>query len=237
MERLPVALSEVDAQIEAQRRLREIVVRAVQNAWTGLGQYNAPDVARFLAVVVPLIVAAQRYSVTLSDAYVARVLGRHPLGLDPAPILATLRGDTTPQSVYRRPFVTVWSDLAAGSPYEAAVAAGQARAEASAAMDVQLASRAGLQAVQDADPRIRGWERKADPGACPYCRLLDGVKLARADAAATHPRCGCSIVPRTQRTEPDPLPAGVTVWDHGEYGATLGDPAHDHLSEGQALSR
>lgn len=245
--------SSADAQITAQARLREIIVRAVQNAWDSLGSYDNADVRRFLSFVVPMIVAGQRQAVSLSDAYVARVLNRAPLGVDPAPVIAALRGGTPPQTVYRRPFVTVWSDLAAGKPYEDAVHAGGARAQASAAMDVQLAHRAGMQAVQDADPSIYGFARKADPDACPYCTLLDGAYVKRADALAMHARCGCALEvltgphPRAARLpdgrkvselRPQDEPqAGVTVFDHGEYGATVGDPEHDHLTEAQALNR
>lgn len=219
-------MAEVDAQITAQARLREIVIRAVQNAWTELGSYNSPDVARFLAVVVPLIVAAQRYSVSLSDAYVARVLGRRPLGLDPVPVIAALRGDTTPQSVYRRPFIETWTALKDGKPYEDAVAAGEARAKAAAAVDIQMTHRATLATIQDADPVIRAWSRKADAGACEFCRLVDGATVLRADAMPLHNFCGCSLEPRMEPTEPDPLPEGVGVALHGELGPMLVDPSH-----------
>lgn len=230
------APSPVDAQIAAQQRLREIVIRAVGNAWKGLGSYDAPDVGRFLAVVIPIIFAAQRRAVSLSDAYVARVLGRGPLGVDPEPLIEALRGDTTPQTVYRRPFVTVWSDLGEGRPYGDAVRAGLARAEAAAAMDVQLAHFAGLQAVQDADPVVRGWRRRADPGACAFCVMIDGAKVHRADASPLHNRCGCGLEPLTEPVEPTPVPEGL-VYEHGEYGLVLGDPEHNHLTQAEALRR
>lgn len=230
------APSPVDAQIAAQQRLREIVIRAVGNAWKGLGSYDAPDVAGFLAVVVPIILAAQRRAVGLSDAYVARVLGRQPLGIDPEPLIEALRGDTTPQTVYRRPFVTVWSDLTEGKAYEDAVRAGLARAEAAAAMDVQLAHFAGLQAVQDADPVVKGWRRRADPGACTFCRMIDGAKVLRADASPLHPACGCGLSVETEPVEPTPIPEGL-IHDHGEYGPTLGDPSHNYLTQAEALRR
>lgn len=225
-----------DAQITAQARLREIVVRAVSNAWTALGSYDAPDVPVFLTAVVPLILAAQRQSVSLSDAYVAGVLGRPPLGIDPLPVIARLRGPVSPQVVYRRPFVTVWSGLSEGKPYADAVSAGEARLTASAALDVQLAHFGGLQAVQDQDPRVRGWRRVADPGACEWCRMINGAKVKRADASPLHPACGCTLSILTDPFEPDPVPDGL-VHDHGEYGPTLGNPEHDHLTPAEALNR
>lgn len=225
-----------DAQIAAQARLREIVVQAVRNAWTGLGSYDAQDVPVFLAGVVPLILAAQRQAVSLSDAYVARVLGRRPLGIDPAPVIARVRGAVSPSVTYRRPFVTVWSGLSDGKPYEAAVRAGEARLAASAALDVQAAHFAALQEVQDRDPVIRGWMRVADPDACEWCRMIDGAKVKRADASPLHARCGCALGPLIDDFDPDPVPEGL-IHDHGEYGPTLGNPEHHHLSEAEALRR
>lgn len=227
----------VDAQITAQARLRAITARAAVNAWDALPNHDEEGVAPFLAVVVPIILAAQRWSITLSDAYVARALRRRPLGIDPTPVIAGLRGATTPEEVYRRPFVTTWSGLRDGKPFEEAVGAGRARVESSVELDVQMAHRAGLQAVQAADARIRGWARRADPGACEFCRLINGAKVLHADAMPLHNRCGCGLEPLTVLVEADPLPAGVAVHDHGEYGPTLGDPSHDHLAPAEALDR
>jgi hypothetical protein len=246
-------MAAVDAQITAQARLRDAARRGVVQAWNSLGSYDEQDVSRWLALVVPFLLAVQRMSVTVTDAYVARALGRPPLGLDPLPVIDAVRGDTRIPDVYRRPFVTVWSELKIGKEYEEAVAIGLDRAEASVATDVQLAQRGAMQAIQDADPTIFGYARKADPGACPYCVLLDGAYVLRADALAMHPRCGCSLEPLTGphpraahlpdgrsitelRRQDEPL-AGVTVFDHGEYGPTLGDPEHDHLTSAEALAR
>lgn len=225
-----------DAQITAQARLREIVVQAARNAWASLGSYDAADVPVFLAGVVPLILAAQRQAISLSDAYVAQVLGRGPLGIDPVPVIAQLRGPVSPQVVYRRPFVTTWTALSEGKPYEDAVRLGESRLSASAALDVQMAHFAGLQAVQDRDPVVRGWRRVADPDACDFCRMIDGAKVKLASASPLHARCGCGLEPLTVDVEPDPVPDGL-VHEHGEYGPTLGDPSHDHLTPAEALDR
>ena len=233
--------AEVNAHIEAQRRVRDLITRAIQNAWTRLGSYDALDVSQFLAVAVPLIFAGQRQAVSLSDAYLARILGRPPLGLDAGAVIRGIRGATIPEDVYRRPFVTVWSDLQVGRPYVDAVRAGGARAAGSAALDVQMAQRAAMQQAQDADPRIFGFARVADADACVFCRLVDGAYVKRADAMALHTYCGCSLEPLTgphprAAKLPDGTPVsdlvpqddvqGVAVREHGEYGPTLGDPAH-----------
>lgn len=66
--------------------------------------------------------------------------------------------------------------------------------------------------------------------------MIDGAKVKRADASPLHARCGCSLIVSTEPVEPDSVPEGL-VHDHGEYGPTLGDPNHDHLTPAQAQAR
>lgn len=216
-----------EVQIAAQERLRALVQRGVELRWQTLAGFDEEDVGPWLAAVVPLVLAAQRQSVTLTDAYLARTLQRQPLGLPVSVILGALRGGVSPQIVYRRPFVHVWTALSKGTPYEQAVAAGLAHAKSSAAMDVQLAHRAALQAVHEREPRIRGWRRAADADACPYCLKLDGAFVKSAEAMPMHPGCGCGLEPAEREPKESPLPTGVAVHEHGEYGPTLADPSHD----------
>jgi len=215
-----------DAHISAQARLRELAALGVRRAWARLPGYNEADVATFLGLAVPVVVAAQRASITLTDAFLALALGRAPVGIDAGRLLADrVRGGVTPEEVYRRPFVTIWTALAAGTGYDDAVAAGLARAASSAEMDVQLASRAAMAAAQDADPQIRGYQRVADDDACAYCRMIDGAFVKRADAMALHNHCGCTLMPLTRPVDSTAIPDGVAVHPHGELGPLLADPS------------
>ena len=216
-----------DAHIELQRRLRALAARGVTNAWRRLPGYNDRDVDQFLSLVLPLMDAAQRQSILLTDAYLARALGRRPVGVDAARVIASLRGGMSPAEVYRRPFVTVWTALSNDVALDQAIAAGLARATSTAAMDVQLAHRGGMQAAQDADPRIRGWRRAADAGACAFCSMIDGAFVKSADAMPLHNHCGCGLEPLEDFPAVSPLPDGVAVREHGELGPMLGDPSHD----------
>ncbi len=221
----------VDAHLTAQERLRALATRGVTNAWRRLPGIDEEHVPPFLTVVLPLVTAAQRQSILLTDAYLARALDRPPLGVDATAVIASLRRDTTPDQVYRRPFVTVWTALSKGTPFEQAIAAGLVRAAATAAMDVQLAHRGALQAAQDLDPRIRGYRRVADASACTYCSALDGAFVKNADAMALHNGCGCGLEPVDEEPDTSPLPDGVAVHEHGELGPMLGDPTHDFTSQ------
>lgn len=219
-----------EAQLVAQERLRTFAAQGLAQIWRELGSYDEADVAVWLRAVVPFVTTVERQSVLITNAYVARVLGQQPLSLSAMKIIQSIRGEPTPDEVYRRPFVTIWKALSDGVPYEKAVDAGLARAKAQAAMDVQLVHRATLQAIQDLEPRIRGWKRAANAEACSYCRLLDGAFVKRADAMPMHDFCGCGLEVIHVEPQETPLPDGVAVHTHGEYGPTIADPAHDFTS-------
>lgn len=224
------------AHIALQERLRALTGAGVAAIWNGLPGYDEKDVDAFLRATVPLVIAAQRQSVAVTEAFLARAIGRRPIGVDPGDIIgAAARNGTPPVEVYRRPFVTVWAALKAGTAFADAVAAGRARAASTAEMDVQLASRGTYAAVQAADPSIRGYRRVADGGACEFCLLVDGAFVKSADAMALHNRCGCGLDPVLgEPVAATAVPEGVAVHDHGELGPVLTDPAH-HFTLEEAL--
>lgn len=219
----------VGAHIEAQARIRTQAVAAMSAAWAGLPNYDESSVPAFLERAVPISVASQRASIAVTNAFVARRLGRQPAGVNPALILDATRNGATPADVYRRPFVTVWTALKNGTEYQEAVAAGLARASSSAAMDVQLAMRGTMQAVQQTDDGIYGYRRVADPGACEYCAAIDGAFVYSADAMPLHNHCGCGLDPVTRAARVTPHPDTVAVHEHGELGAVIA-PAGDHFT-------
>lgn len=225
----------VSAHIEAERRLRAVVTQQVARIWAALAGYDREDVDPWLSQVLPLVAAAQRASATLTDAYLARALDRRPTGIDYEQVIgAAVRAGTSPETVYERPFITTWTGLKDGKLFEDAYEDGLNRATTAAATDVQLTMRATASAFQDATPGFYGFARRADPGACEFCRLVDGAYVKRANAFPLHPHCGCSLEPLTA---PHPaaakLPNGVAVHQHGEMGATLADPSHDFTTKAE----
>lgn len=219
-----------DAHIRGQQRLRQLAARVVGQAWDRLPSHDEANVPQFLKVALPVVAAAQRQSVSLTDAYLARSLERRTLGINPDDIIGPhVRAGASPSEVYRRPFVTVWTALGKGTPYRDAIAAGQARATSAAEMDVQLASRGAFAAAQQADHTIRGYQRVADAGACEFCRAVDGAFVKSALAMPLHNHCGCSLEPIVDVVHDTPLPAAVAVHNHGELGAVLTAPG-DHFT-------
>lgn len=211
--------------------MRRVVSTAVERLWAGLPGYNEPEVPGWLQSVVPVVLAGQFQSSALTQAFIAQALGR-PIPPVEAPVGGAVRNGTPPEEVYRRPFVQLWAALKAGTDWQEAVNAAGTRAVSSAEMDMQLASRATFQAVQDTDDGIFGYTRVADAGACEFCSTIDGAYVKSADAMPLHNRCGCSLEPLDA---PHPraakLPSGVAVHEHGELGPVLADPSHDFTSK------
>ena len=132
----------VDNQIQLNSRLRAQTVSAVKRIWQALPDYNEGVLDQWLSQVLPVVLAAQRQQVALTETYLARALDRPAIGVDVEQLIgAAARGGTSPEEVYRRPFITLWSALGDRVPWADAVGYGQARAASSAAMDVQMAMR------------------------------------------------------------------------------------------------
>lgn len=221
----------VDTHIVELARVRELVARAVGAAWDTLPGLDEEDVLRFLELALPVVQGGQIQTARLTDAYLARALERQPIGIPTAEVAgAAVRAGATPAEVYRRPFVTVWTALQNGQPWEQAAAAGRARAIGTARMDMQLTNRATFDAVQHADPSIRGYRRVPDGGACAFCRKVAGAFVKSASAMPLHNGCGCGLEPVLEREHVTPTPEGVAIREHGELGPVLTDPAHDFTS-------
>jgi hypothetical protein len=212
--------------LTAQARLRAIVAAAIATAWQGLGSYDEDDVDEFVDAAVPIVLAGQTQAISLTEAFIVRRLGLSPIGLDPTDLTgAAVRSGVGLDEVYRRPFVNVWTALGKNVPWDEAVNAGEARATASAEMDVQLSHRASYGALQAAEPRIKGYRRRANPDACSFCLLVNGAFVKSANAMPLHNRCGCGLDPVLAEVAVSSLPEGVAVHQHGELGPLLADPA------------
>lgn len=208
--------------MEGQKRLRELAGNLVAATWRQLPSHNREDIPQFLALALPIVVAAQRQSVAMTNAYLARSLDNQPVPLDVAKLIAAaVRAGTPPETVYTRPFITTWKGMKDGQDPQDAVHAGEVRAVGLVVTDVQLSQRATWGAVQR-QVGYAGYVRVADPGACPYCAAVNGAFLTDGGVGPLHPGCGCTVEPTTDRpAREESLPEGVAVFDHGELGPTL----------------
>jgi hypothetical protein len=249
------------AQITAQAHLRTITASMVAQTWQRLPHYDEANVDEWLTKVLPIILAAQSQSVALTRAYLARALDAPAASVDVEQLVgAPLRNGAAPEEVYRRPFVTVWSDLKGGALWKDAVAHGLDRASSMAATDVQLAQTHTAAAVSRVDQHVTGFERVPDPGACSLCLIASTQRYDRGELLPIHNRCGCGVrllsEPGARGHHPELLrelkAAGeinritaqrqaaaarkasgldVAVHEHGEMGPVLANAADDFTTE------
>lgn len=199
--------------------LREGAAAGAGQAWDDLGSYDEADVDRFLASSVPIVVASQAQAAVLTDAYLAAETGRAPLGIDPATVTAgAVRAGATPDEVYHRSFVEVWSKLKAGTPWVDAVAAGRARVASTAKTDVQLAMRGAANQVIERDPRIVGYRRVLTGRSCALCATASTQRYHRGDLLPIHGNCDCSIAPIWGNRDPGRMVNQALVRDLKEAG-------------------
>lgn len=183
-----------DALIDVRKR----VSARVDRNWRDLGSWDEADVDRFLARTLPVVDAGQRRTVSLTDAYLARVARRRAVGLVADDLVGSaVRNGTDPADVYRRPFVQLWSALKAGTQFSDAMNAAGARAAQSAATDVSLTMRASADAfdAQAEESKIIGWERVLDPDACAFCATASTQRYKSANLEPLHANCQCGIAP------------------------------------------
>lgn len=234
-----------EAHIEAKRRVRELALRELRSVWEGLPGYDEEDVVGWLALALPLILLAQRQTALLTDAYIARATERQPLGVDLEQVIgAAVRNGTPLEQVYRRPFVTLWSELGQGRSFEAGRDKARERMEATAAWDIQASFRDTLVQVGERDQNLWGFQRVANPDACEFCLRVNGAQFLKTNPLPLHPWCQCGVEPvvytrgeanrnalEAFNANPTPVPEDVAIHAHGEMGSYLADPEHDFTSE------
>lgn len=237
-----------DAHIALMARIRANLVTTVERIWNALPGHDRSDIAIWLRLLLPVLLAHQRQASLGTQAYIARLTQQAPLGLDPDPIIAAIRGGVPPSEVYHRPFVTLWTDLKEGKGFPDANRAALDRATSTAQTDTQLAMTHTLRAAGEASDLIVGFQRVPDATACDFCRICAGQRYTKRDLMPLHNRCGCGvdIITTENRhlfakgnpkndlhiTEGD---LTVAIREHGELGPVLTNTA-DHFTPDTALT-
>lgn len=200
----------LEVQIRANRaaaaavRLR--VLAFVATAWLGLGSWNVPDVERFVALVLPIVLGGQRTIASLTDSYLALLAARafgsvpQPIGVDTALVTgAALRNGTDPELVYRRGGAVVWDNLANGEPLPVAVERGLVRLTSIASTDLQLAKTHAARQVLAQQPAGReptGYVRTLEgTSSCGFCALASTRLYHVEELLPIHPGCDCDVAP------------------------------------------
>lgn len=192
-----------DAHRDGHRRIRARAEAHVADRWKRLGSYRDRDINRFVGEVVPVVLGAQQQVAALTDSYLATVTAAklggpaRPAGVPAREVTgAAVRNGTTPQQTYRRPGVTVWTELDKGTALDVAIARGGQRAIRAVATDLQLTRTHTARRVLSRDSRAYGY-RRVPKGAetCAMCLIASTQGYRRGDLMPIHPGCDCDVEP------------------------------------------
>jgi hypothetical protein len=180
--------------------IRDRTVTVARRLWSVLA-IDPTDAALdgWMQAALPLVESAMRTTTAASlnyvPTYVAAAQGVAPVPstLDVAEFLRPRGVDMA--DVLRRPFVTMRTALADGASLARARELGEQRATQIAATDPMLSARAASSESMRLEPRVVGFRRVPDAGACSFCRLAATQRYRDVDLMPMHVSCGCSVAP------------------------------------------
>jgi hypothetical protein len=172
------------------------------NLFANLGSWRDDDVERYQRLIRPQIDGIKLQAAQLQAAYYQEVAKQQGKAYEPAAIRpddlteTNLRNGAQATEVYRRPFVSMYTELAKGELVGAAIAVGAARASSIASTDIQLAARiAGLKQRQNND-NIVGYRRVLTGSEnCALCAIASTQRYTRNELKPIHPGCDCTEEP------------------------------------------
>lgn len=227
---------------QATQAVRARVLGYLGTLFDALGNYHSPDT--FVPAAVAAVDGGQRTVAALTTAHLSQLYGTLA-GSSPAPATVPI-GHLTDQvvrgvpaaEVYRRPFVTLWTDLAGGKPFDAAWAAAGRRLDTLVATDLQLATTHTARTVLEQQQQVVGYRRVlTGDHHCGLCILASTQRYHVADLMPIHPNCQCVVAPILGDRDPgryvntavltggNPLiqtPHGVDIY-HGDDTIDVGD--------------
>lgn len=186
----------------ATQQLRARVLRVLLGLWDGYSAYRDAQADAFVAAAVPTVSGGQQAMAALTSAYLAQLDATMALQASQVPaavsrtVLEGLRGGTPPQEVYRRPFVTLWTDLSQGKAFDAAQAAGRRRLVDVASTDLQLAKTHQSLASMSTMGDVVGYRRVLTGShSCGMCVIAATQRYRKSDLMPIHPGCDCAVAP------------------------------------------
>lgn len=176
-------------------RLSRTVADRLQAAWS---RVVAADIAGSWSEQIPsatqLVVAAQALAVMQADEYATATAGDGAT-LDPAGFAGTTADGLPIASLLSLPLIVVERRIGAGVPVQDALRSGLARLLLYGVTEVADASRDATQVGMAARPRVRGYVRVVQAGACGRCLILAGRVYRYSKGFDRHPGCNCTMAP------------------------------------------
>lgn len=239
---------QLSAYMTASTQVRERIMKFAELRWGSMAAYRDADINRLIDAIVPRVQAGQIQIAQLTSAYVAGVAGKAgiPVSVDEV----TMGRGVDPDEVYRRPAVTVYSELSEGKLLADAVKAGGLRLAQLIGMDMQMAKVRQFRASGEA-AGFGGFRRNLTGREnCAMCVIASTQRYHIGDLMPIHPGCDCGVVPlKADEQVPQVIDEAllesthshvadltgiadrsgrapdyrklIVTQDHGEYGPTL----------------
>lgn len=194
----------VQAYADATVKLRNALITTVGSMWDELASWRDEDAVAFLRQVLPLVEGASSAMVSITDAYLTQLLADMTDTVPRTTLAEPGYARPVPMStVYRRPFIDVWTGLKKGLSLVESVQSGRSRLTSLAATDIQLAKRAASQQRLAADPRVVGYRRVLTGSkSCALCALAASQRYHKSKLMPVHPGCNCAVAPIVGTEDP-----------------------------------
>lgn len=192
--------------LDAYNRISSRIVNGtgdrVANIFRSLNNWRDEDFERLLPLIETTLAGAKGQAANLQiefykqmaqfsgETFTATAARRADLSTQ------AIRNGATTATVYRRPFIQVYTALAQNKSVTEAVEAGATRISSLARTDIQLArSNAGLLA-RNRNDRIVGYVRTLTGSEnCALCTIASTQRYTRGDLLPIHPGCDCGEMP------------------------------------------
>lgn len=190
-------------------RLIEQAAAFAINSFTNLGSWRDEDVIRYDRAVKNVLGGLKRQASNLATGF-HRTIAQNSGELFSAPTITAnaltteaLRNGVAAETVWRRPFVDLWTALDNGKTMTEAIQAGAFRARSLATTEVQLARRNASLASRSRNDNIVGYVRTLTGREnCALCYVASTQRYTRGQLMPIHPGCDCGELPIYGKQDP-----------------------------------
>lgn len=179
------------------------------NTFKNLGSWRDADATAYERLMRNTLLGLKRQAANLATGYykgIAESQGQPfnapEIGLT-ALTTESLRNGVTAETVYRRPFVDLWTALDKGKTMSEAIDLGAFRARSLATTELQLARRNAGLSIRGRNDRIVGYIRTLTGREnCALCYVASTQRYNRGDLLPIHPGCDCGELPLYGNSDP-----------------------------------
>jgi hypothetical protein len=179
------------------------------NTFRSLGSWRDADAVAYERLMRNTLMGLKRQATNLTTGYYRQIAESQGQPFEsPSVTLGALttqalRNGVDAETVYRRPFVELWTALDKGKTMTEAIEAGAFRARTLATTELQLARRnVGLE-IRGRNNRIVGYIRTLTGREnCALCYVASTQRYNRGDLLPIHPGCDCGELPLYGNSDP-----------------------------------